>query len=114
MVGLGDAAPEAVLSIERDEMVDVVARRLEIEDERPLTVHPECERRDEGALHAVRSIATQRDEWRAARFAVPLLVDWQAIEEILHFARRVERPQDLELGVSERFGTHGGNLRGAG
>jgi hypothetical protein len=67
VIGFRDPAPVAILLEERDEMIDVMARGFQIEDQRTLAMNGERESGEQRAFHAVRTIASQRDEGRRAR-----------------------------------------------
>src|SRR5438045_8229687 len=94
-----------------DLMIDVMPRGLQVEDERTMAVHGERERGEERALHAVRGIASQRDERRRARLGDGFLVDRNPVEEILNFSRCVELSQYPELGKGGDAAVHGGEYR---
>ena len=63
MIRLADRAPESVLPKQRNDMIDVLVRRLQVEHEWRLTLHPERQRGDECAFHALRGAATHDSEW---------------------------------------------------
>ena len=108
VIGFRDPAPVAILFEKRDEMVDVVARGFQIEDQRTLAMNGERESGEQRAFHAVRTIASQRDEGRRARLDDSFLVDGNRVEKILNSSRRVEALQDAKLRERCQMCVHGG------
>ena len=106
VIGFRDPAPTSVHFEQCDEMINVMPRGLQVEDERTVTVHAERERREERALHAVRSIASQRDERRRACLGDDFLVDRNRVEKILNLSWRVELSQYAELGEGGDAAVH--------
>ncbi len=100
VVGLRDRAPATAAAKERDHMV-VVVYRLEIEEERRLTVNPERARGDQRGFDAMRASLPQDFAHRQHRVAVGLEVRRDRVEERLDFLRCVQPLKGAELAARE-------------
>ena len=103
MIGLGDRPPASVLLEQRDDVIDILIRRLEVHDQWSLPLHPQGECRDERALEAVCPVSLQREQGRGARLPVRLHVDRNAVEKVLDFPWRGQPLEGLE-GWIGRYG----------
>ena len=108
VIGFRDPAPVAILFEKRDEMVDVVARGFQIEDQGLMAMDSECESGEQRAFHAMRGVAPQRREGRRARLDNGFHVDGNRVEKILDSSRRVESPQHAKLRERCQTCMHGG------
>ena len=92
-VGLCDAAPETVLTIESDDMV-VIMDGFKIHQERRLTVNAQCGRGQEGSFEAVPAAFAQGPLGRASGVGV---VIGQVVDELLDFRRRLQGTESTQI-----------------
>src|SRR5260221_6574322 len=92
-VGLGNRAPRAAATEQRDDVRVIAGRAVHMHHEWPLAVDPERARGDECAFDAMRAALTQHFAYRKDRLSAELMVGWDRIYELLD-PRRLGQPAD--------------------